>query len=475
MKCQFPLFFSVILICGTQLTSHPAAAKASTQPLAANAFVELAKKANPAVVNISTTFLAKQQQYRGMGPQGSPFFDMFEPYMRQGPARPQSALGTGFIIRDDGLIVTNNHVIEKADKIMVQLSEKDATLYTAEVVGRDARTDIALIRIAAKNKLPILKLGNSADLEVGEWVAAFGNPFGYGHTMTKGIVSAIGREKDEINRFPFIQTDASINPGNSGGPLVNMDGEVIGVNTAIDGRAQGIGFAIPIDNVKTILPSLEKDGVIRRGFLGISIYPYPVNIQAVQELKLPTTDGALVVGVTEKSPAAAAGLREYDFIVKFGNKEIDSGDSLRREIADSTADRNVEVVYFRDGKRRTTTVKLLNHPDDKSPLNSKQKSIAGKKTPHGLGFSITAATKEVQQTMGLPALRKAYPVVVDIEADSPAAKSNLGVGDVIVDVNRRPIESETDVMESLKSQQINSLRVLRGELPILIYINPKRL
>jgi len=206
-----------------------------------------------------------------------PFFDMLEQmYGFRGQPQPQNntprphSLGTGFLIREDGLIVTNNHVIAGADEIEVQIEEKSDKMYQAKIIGSDERTDIALIKIEGKN-FPSVSLGSSSDLQVGEWVAAFGNPFGQGHTLTKGIVSAKGRNLSEINRFPMIQTDTPINPGNSGGPLVNSRGQVIGVNAAIDPRAQGMGFAIPIDEVKKLLPQLEKSGHLRKGFLGIQL------------------------------------------------------------------------------------------------------------------------------------------------------------------------------------------------------------
>lgn len=270
-----PLFVSTWLFLEpaelkAQLSSTPLKAG---DPLPADTFIELNKLVNPAVVNISTSQMPRPNRRPPRG-YPDPFFDLFQQFMGPGPfnfqqQQPLQALGTGFIIREDGLILTNNHVVDKADVIKVQLNENDKDTYDAKIIGRDSATDIALLKIESKKKLPTAQLGSSSGLQVGEWVAAFGNPYGHGHTMTKGIISALGREIDELNRFPFLQTDASINPGNSGGPLVNTQGLVIGVNTAIDARAQGIGFAIPINEVKSILPMLEKDGSIKRGFLGV--------------------------------------------------------------------------------------------------------------------------------------------------------------------------------------------------------------
>lgn len=459
---------------------HTATAQSSPkmilgEPLPANIFVELAKIMNPTVVNISTSTRPKMQRSRPGYP-NDPFFQMFEQFMgpqRRGLVQPQQALGTGFIIRPDGLILTNNHVIEGADVIKVQLSEGDNTSYSAELIGRDKRTDLALIKIDAKRKLPFATLGTSKVLQVGEWVAAFGNPLGLGHTTSKGIISAIGREIGELNRFPFIQTDASINPGNSGGPLVNLKGEVIGVNSAIAANGQGIGFAIPIDEAKTIISVLEKEGVVKRGYLGVSMYPYAINPQAAQEMGLSQTNGVLIVGVTPSSPAEKAKLKEYDFIIKFNNQKIENSSELSQQIADSEVGKTYDVQYIRQGKTQTAKVKIEEHPEDKLQAQAQKKTYRGQKAPFNLGFTITNYTSELANEYQLPLLRKPYPVVIDIEDGSPAAKSGLGIGDIIIDVNRKETQKDTDVLKLLKNKQINSLRILRGEQPLLIYLNPK--
>ena len=302
-------------------------------PLPAGLFVNLAKAVNPAVVNIFTTYAPKRMQ---RDPYRDPFFDLFEQFMGPGgpggiQSMPQQSLGTGFIIREDGLIVTNNHVVDRANLIKVQLEERTKEQFDAKVIGKDARTDIALIKIETKRKLPFVRMGTSADVQVGEWVAAFGNPYGYGHTMTKGIISAVGREIDELNLFPFMQTDASINPGNSGGPLVNTQGLVIGVNAAIDARAQGIGFVIPIDNVKSILPQLEKEGSINRGFIGIQMTDLDDEQAGVLGLK--NTEGAFITQVLPDHAAEKAGVRPYDLVVEFDGKKIASSRDLNKAAA----------------------------------------------------------------------------------------------------------------------------------------------
>lgn len=452
-----------------------------SEPLPSKTFVELAKIINPVVVNISTSTVMRPRGFGGPGGGfRDPFFEMFEQYMRERQGlreqqpEPQQSLGTGFIIRKDGLIVTNNHVVEQADLIQVQLSENDKTLYEAKIIGRDRRTDIALIKIETKKDLPFARLGSSKDLEVGEWVAAFGNPFGHGHSMTKGIVSAIGREINEINRFPFIQTDASINPGNSGGPLVNLRGEVIGVNTAIDARAQGIGFAIPIDEVKSILPVLEKDGSIQRAYLGVGLYPGRIPPRAADELGLPTSKGALIVNVLENSAAAKAGLQEYDFVTKFGSREIDSDATLRRAIEDAGVGSDIVVEFFRDGKKRTAKLSLGALPTE-ATANPRQKAPSfpkAKVAPHGIGFKVAMLTRESAASIGIR-LNRAAPVVTEVIAGTPAARAGLRTGDLIVDVNRTKVSTDAQVLSNLKKDQVNSIRIFRGELPILIYIEAK--
>lgn len=475
----FGLVSAIILALGIS-SFRPLEAQRSfrfkaADPLPSNLFVELAKHVNPAVVNISTTSqpMRLQGQPPQMGPR-DPFFDFFEQFMApRMPRQPQQGLGTGFIIRKDGLILTNAHVVQGADVIKVQLSNSEE-IFEAELVGQDQRSDIALIRIKAKKDLPTLELGTSADLQVGEWVLAIGNPFGHSHTVTSGIISAIGREIDEINRYPFIQTDASINPGNSGGPLVNTEGQVIGVNSAIDARAQGIGFAIPIDEVKAILPVLEKEGRIRRAFLGVDMFPYPITPQQAAEIGLTTTEGALIIGVRPGTPAQKAGLSEYDLVTKIAGKRITGSNDLARAIGDLSVGKSYPLEYIRDGKKQKTEVTLAEHPETDEPPARKRLSYKGQKAPFDLGFSVVNYSLKIAREMGLPGMKRPAPIVIDVVPDSPAARSGLSVGDIIVDVNRKPVRTEIDVLRNLKKSQINSLRILRGGMPALIYMNPKR-
>lgn len=438
-------------------------------PLPANAFVELARIINPAIVNISTTVMPKQMPGRG-GPR-DPFFDMLQEFygLRMAPqtARPMQALGTGFIIREDGLIVTNNHVIAGADKIQVQLSEK-SKLYDAKLVGSDERTDIALIKIQTTDKFSVAQMGSSKGLEVGEWVAAFGNPFGQGHTMTKGIISAKGREIGEINKFPLIQTDAPINPGNSGGPLVDMHGLVVGVNSAIDARAQGIGFAIPIDEVKAILPQLEKDGRIHQGYLGVGLDE--LNPQAASYLGMKEANGALIASVDPKGPAGKAGIQPYDVVTEFNGKKVESVQNFVDSVSDAPVGSKAKVKLIREGKARTVDVTIADRPDHprlKAPKEKRQH--VGQKAPYSLGFSMSDMNDLLKQDFNINPDLGNHPVVLEVEPGTRSDEAGLMPGDVILEVNRKEVKTPQDVTRQLK-KGTNTIRIARGEgVAIIIF------
>lgn len=429
-------------------------------PLPGNAFIELNKLVNPAVVNISTT-------QRQMMPRANrdPYFDMLEQlFGGRIQQRPAQSLGSGFLIREDGLIITNNHVIDGADIIQVQVGTSDKLL-DATVIGKDGRTDIALIKIQGKG-YPTLKLGSSATTEVGEWVAAFGNPFGQAHTMSKGIISAKGRDIAEINRFPMLQTDTPINPGNSGGPLVNLKGEVIGVNAAIDPRAQNIGFAIPIDEVKSVLPLLEKDGRIRSGYLGVVLADLDPRIAT--ELGMKDLDGAIVAQVEPKGPAARGGLSPYDVIVDFGGKKVTDSGTLRVFVADTPVGEKVAVKVVRDGKPRTLNVTVGERPDAPVARRVPRREHRGTNAPHDLGFTVADLNAAVRKDFDVPDDVK-KPVVVDVERGSAASQGGLLPGDVVLDVNRREVNSAADVVKGLK-KGTNTLRVFRQGAVLFLMI-----
>ncbi|HTN43248.1 MAG TPA: Do family serine endopeptidase [Nitrospiria bacterium] len=314
-------------------------------------FADIVRNEKPAVVNISTT--QKTAVGEGGLPEDHPplgdFFGNILPKEFNG-----QSLGSGFIIKKNGLILTNNHVIEKADKIIVRLS--DEREFEAKVVGRDEKTDLALIKISDHQNLPTARLGDSDQLDVGEWVVAIGNPFGLEQTVTVGIVSAKGRNIGDGPFDDYIQTDASINPGNSGGPLFNIKGEVIGINTAINPSGQGIGFAIPINQVKKVLDQLETYGKITRGWLGVMIQE--LNEDLARSFKLKNKNGALISDVFENSPAFKAGLQRGDVIVEFDGKRITQMRTLPLIVAETPIGKEVKLKTVRDGKERTFTVRI---------------------------------------------------------------------------------------------------------------------
>ncbi len=441
-----------------------------SDPLPANLFVELARVVNPAVVNISTKVRPRQMQMNR-----DPFFEMLEQMYglrglpQQMPqnkeARPHS-LGTGFIIREDGLIVTNNHVIAGADEIEVQIDEKSEKFYKAKIIGNDDRTDIALIKIEGKT-FPTLSLGSSADSSVGEWVAAFGNPYGQGHTMTKGIISAKGRDLSEINRFPMIQTDAPINPGNSGGPLVNAKGQVIGVNAAIDPRAQGIGFAIPIDEVKALLPQLEKLGHIKKGYLGIQLAD--LDPQAAMALGLKDLEGAVVARVEKGTPAAKAGFLPYDVITEFNSTKIHHSMELRHIIADTNIGAAVHVKVIREGKPKFLEVKIGELPERRNQLVAKEsKASQGTKAPFAIGLILQDLTEQLRKEYSVEEdINK--PIIVQVLPQSPAAQAGLMPGDLLLDVNKNEVANANEAVKALK-KGTNTLRVARQQSVIFVML-----
>jgi serine protease Do len=451
------------------------------EPLPANLFSELAKLMNPTVVSIFSSQAPRPQAYR------DPMQDLFEQFwgnpfggrpMPRGREPQATGLGTGFIVREDGLIITNNHVIERADIIKVQLDNNNDKFFEAEVLGRDARTDIAVLKIDAKRPLPVAQLGASKDVQVGDWVAAFGNPYGHAHTMTKGIISAIGRAIPELNRFPFIQTDASINPGNSGGPLVNTKGLVIGVNSAIDARAQGIGFAIPIDDVKRIILQLEKDGRIRRGFLGIGLAPLTPDV--ADQLGLEDTTGVIVSQVMPNGPAARAGLRPYDIIIEFNGKKLEGPGDLQVVVGDTDVGKKValKVIRFENERSKKTLnldVTLAENPDDvaqASPRRHHQEPPSGgKAVPHDLGFKVADETSKLRQFYNIAPEAKG-PIIVEVDPNGPAARVGLRPGDVILDVNRQNVDKASDVSGKLVKGR-NLIRVARGSAIIIAVVGTK--
>ena len=402
-------------------------------------FVPLAKSAGPAVVNISTEREVSTRMgggFPGMPPGMERFFEEFGPFwgQPQGP-RKQSSLGSGFIISSDGYIVTNNHVVEGADKVFVNLecdSDRAHSLEAA-VVGTDAETDIALLKVDAKRDLPVLNFGNSDTAEVGEWVVAIGNPFGLSNSVTAGILSAKGRDIHAGPFDNFLQTDASINPGNSGGPLINMAGEVIGINTAIVASGQGIGFAIPSNLASRIVEELKSGKKISRGWLGVTIQDVDEN--AAKALGLKDAQGALIGSVLPDEPAAKAGLKAGDIIVRVGRDDIRNSTELLRSVADLKPGTDVKITVLRNGKEFSTTVKL-------GERASQGMSQGGAQEEGGtsLGLTIRPLNKEDARSLQLPANTEGL-VILSVQPGSPAQEAGLRPGDVIQSANLTPVVS----------------------------------
>ncbi|MFN8943193.1 MAG: trypsin-like peptidase domain-containing protein [Pseudobdellovibrionaceae bacterium] len=452
----------------TQLNTKPPPPMKLVESLPANLFVELAKIINPTVVNISTSAVP-----RGRSGMRDPMMELLEQFYgvrpKQQSNRPrQMGLGTGFIIRDDGLILTNAHVIAGADIINVQLTENSEKTYEAKLIGSDERTDIALIKIDATHKFPAASLGDSSKVEVGEWVAAFGNPFGHGHTMTKGIISSKGREIGEINKIPLFQTDASINPGNSGGPLVDSRGYVIGVNSAIDARAQGIGFAIPIDEVRKILPDLEQRGAIRKGFIGVALGD--IDSEAAADLGLGEVEGAVITGLERNAPASKAGLKPYDIVTEFAGRKVKNSRDLSDAVSDAKIGEAATVKLIRDRKSMSLSVVVAERPSSKkagTPLANKEKPTGVEIKDFGMTISnLTASQKE---DWGLAADMN-RPVITETQRDGKASKYGLRVGDVIMEVNRKPVTSATEAAKLIQSKQ-NTFRIIRQNRMIVVTIS----
>ena len=417
-----------------RLTQMPVAGAASNVTTAAvvgsvPSFADLAAKFSPTVVNIKVTKIEPAAD------DGSPFgegfpFPGFGRQTPRGSERRQGA-GSGFIIRKDGLILTNNHVVENAQQISVTLSDKQE--YKAKLIGRDPKTDLAVIKINATSDLPAAPLGNSAALRVGDWVMAAGNPFGLSNTVTAGIVSAKGRAIGAGPYDDYIQTDAPINPGNSGGPLFNAAGEVIGINTAIfsqSGGNVGIGFAVPINQAKALLPELESTGSVSRAWLGVAVQP--MTPELARSLNVDKARGALVADVNAKSPAEKAGIKRGDVIVAYDGKKIDESAALPALVAASTVGKSVPVEILRDGKTQTVNVTV-------SKLKEEAVTLDGKHEKSSWGLALRELRPQDRSRMGL---RDRDGVLIEnVAPDSPAAEAGVERGDIILQVNQVAVDS----------------------------------
>ncbi len=454
-KCKMLPLVAVMLVMSLVFTAQAA-------PVVPN-FVPLVQSAGKAVVNISTEKKVMQrggmpsEMFRGLPPEFERFFEQFEGGRNAQP-RTQRSLGTGFLIPADGYIVTNNHVVAGADTVLVNLqgsTGKDHSL-KAQVIGTDEETDIALLKVKADTPLPFLNFGDSDKMEVGEWVLAIGNPFGLGHTVTAGILSAKGRNIQSGPFDNFLQTDASINPGNSGGPLINMEGKVIGINTAIIASGQGIGFAIPSSMAERIVNQLKQDKKVSRGWIGVTIQDVDEN--TAKALGLPKAPGALIGSVMPDEPAAKGGMKDGDVVLEVNGKAIDDSSALLRAIATEAPGSKVNMVVWRDGERKDVTVQL----GERNLKGGKAGNTMDQSAP-SLGLSVRPLTKEESRAANLKP--GTGLLVVGVEPGKLAAEAELREGDIILSANLKPIKSTEDfakiIREDAKKRGVVMLQLQR--------------
>lgn len=392
-------------------------------------FVTLVEQYSAAVVSIQTKTEPKERPRFGHPgiPENSPFYDYFKRFfdeMPDAPAQPRSSVGSGFIISADGYVVTNAHVVDQTDSIMVGLP--DRTLLAAEVIGKDKRSDIALLKVKPEGALPAVRIGDATQIKVGQWVLAIGSPFGFERTATQGIISALGRNLPTDNYVPFIQTDAAVNPGNSGGPLFNLNGEVIGVNSQIYSRSggyQGVSFAIPIDVAMEVVDQLKTSGKVTRGWLGVQIQE--VTPELAQSFGLSKPHGALVGQVLANAPALAAGIKAGDIIVAFNNQPVQHSSDLPLMVARTRPGVEIPMTVIRDGKEQTLKVKIDQLPED---VKLQQQGAIEAPTSNRLGLAVTEVPSDQSREGNTGVLVK------DVD-DGPAAKAGIRSGDIVARLN----------------------------------------
>lgn len=454
-------------------TVHAASAQSKNE--LANIFIQISKKMIPSVVNIFTTTKMRTPWSGGRrGGDGAPnemwrrFFEDFfgEPFSGGMPGpdgddeslMPKAqSLGSGFIIEasnEGGLILTNYHVVEGADEIKVKFTEDVNEKETdAEVIGRDPDLDVALLKVKTRRSLQAVQLGDSSKLEVGEWIGAVGNPFGHGHTVTHGIVSATGRSLP-VGFGKYLQVDAPINPGNSGGPLVNLDGDVVGINNAIDARASGIGFAIPIHQVKANLEQLKTKGFVDRGYIGIGVED--LSSEMAKALKLDSDLKAPIINhVRPGEPAEKAGLKASDVITGINGKTVYSSAELISLITSLPIGKKADITVLRNGKKQTFSVDVIKRPDFRREQEQKRKKSQGslKKSSIDIGAELEEFNDTKEKAKGI--------VVVSVERGSPAFKAGLMRDDVIVDVNGSPVQTIDSFYKIVNARKTYLLRVER--------------
>jgi serine protease Do len=432
-------------------------------------FADLVEKLEPSVVNISTTSVLEARGYLNFpSPSGkeNPFEEFFKRFF--GGQLPQHqfrqhTLGSGFIISPDGYVVTNNHVIDRAKDIQVTLADGES--YEGKIVGRDPKTDLALLKIQPKEKLQAVEFGNSDKLRIGDWVIAIGNPFGLGNTVTAGIVSAKGRILGLGNYDDFIQTDAPINPGNSGGPLFDLAGELVGVNTAIVAGGQGIGFSIPSNLVRNVVDQLETKGKVVRGWLGVLAQQVTPEIAEGMNLKEPK--GALVADVTPDSPAQKAGIKRGDVIVALNGHEIGNVSDLTDMVAMTPPDTQIKLKVIRGGKEKEISVVVGELPEKTAGKMEETK----KETEQKLGLSVEEINPQIARRFNLSEEKGVF--ITDVVPGSLADQAGFRAGDVILEINRRAIKNIGDyksAIENLEKGKSTIFLIKRGENTLYVGI-----
>jgi serine protease Do len=454
-RIQTTLTGLIFLVLTVSLVLGIAAVKGvSAQTGVPDSFAELAARVGHVAVNISTTKVVRgfRRSFPFPGREFRDFFgdDFFRRFFGQVPEREmrERSLGSGVVVSQDGYILTNNHVVADAEEIVVTFSEKERQ--EAEIIGRDPKTDLALIKIKVDKPIRAARLGDSDLLRVGDWVVAIGNPFGLGSTLTAGVVSAKGRVIGAGPYDDFIQTDASINPGNSGGPLFNLDGEVMGINTAIftqTGGNIGIGFAIPINLAKSVMSQLKEKGKVVRGWLGVVIQTVTPEIK--EEFGLKTTEGALVGEVSKDSPAERAGLNRGDVIISFDGEKVDKMNSLPPMVAGTPIGKEVEIVVIRKAEEEKLTVKIGELKEETRVAAATVPEIE-----ESFGLSVQELTPGLAESLSLEGEKGV--VVSNVRRGSPAAEQGLQRGDLIIEIEKQPVEDMEDyrrIMQDAASKQ----------------------
>ncbi len=453
----FAFLFGLIISVGIPVLSNRTEASQGTGSInpiitenSESPFTKVAEMVSPAVVNISaertikTNFDNFEWNFRG------PFEDFFRDFFKNLPPGESKtrSLGSGFIISEDGYLVTNHHVIKDASNIIIRLTnKKEYKGKEIKIIGSDARTDIALLKIETKEKLPYLKLGDSDKIRVGDWVMAVGNPFNLEGTVTVGVISAKGRSHIPLSEGPdfqnFLQTDAAINPGNSGGPLLNLQGEVIGINTAItstSGGNIGIGFAIPVNLAKTIIDELKTKGKVTRGYLGVYLEDLTEDMK--EALNLSSLEGVLINEVIKDSPADRAGIKDGDVIIEFNGEKVTDVQSFRLRVASTPPGKTVKIKLIRDGKEMSLNVKI-------GEMETQPVAQSGEEQETQLGLQVVDIDSPEAKIYNLSV--KKGVVVVNIESNSPAEEAGIQIGDVIIGIGNKEIENMSDFRDAVKN------------------------